>query len=345
MTHIVISGGGLVGCTTALLLSKKNIPCTIIDPQDFTKKINDSRTVAVHYGSKMLFEQIGLWDTYQKFATPIETIRVFEQNHAEAIHYHAADLGKEAMGYILEHSTLIDVLRKQCLKNDRITVIQGKISSLTQSPNRVSLTLENQAPPLTCDMLIACDGKNSFIRDALNFEFNKKDLEQTALVAHLTHEKPHNNQAWEVFTQTGPFALLPFRDAYTSGLVWCKPKGFNWEQYDNDQLCAEMAKIFPYYGDFSFTSKRFTYPLACQTVNHLVKQRVVLIGDAAHTLHPIAGQGVNLGWQDADLLTQHIQKSLRVGESIPHLLHSFSHFRRRDIRAMRYFTSGIPNCS
>ncbi len=339
MTNIAIVGGGLVGTVTALLLAKQKIACTLIEPQDFTKNHSDPRTVAVHYGSRLMFESLGIWEKFSKNTAPIKTIRVFERGHAEAIHYHAKDIHIDAMGYIVEHSLLLNTLRKEVKKNNYITLIQDVFERVTQLANKVELTTHKDT--FFFDMLIGCDGRKSHLRQQLNFEILTKKIGQTALVAHLHHEKPHQNQAWEVFTKNGPFALLPFHDDHTSGLVWCKPEPHNWHTENDEELYIQMKDIFPFYGEFTFKSARFTYPLVCQTIKKLAHGHVLLIGDSAHTLHPIAGQGVNLGWEDARFFVSFLHKNMRLGQSIPTILADFSVERMREIKMMRQFTNGV----
>jgi 2-octaprenyl-6-methoxyphenol hydroxylase len=191
------------------------------------------------------------------------------------------------------------------------------------------------------------DGKASPLRNQSKICIETKQYDQQALVLHFEHERPHNDTAFELFFKEGPLAVLPLHSetpgVHRSGMVWCREKSFDFKTPTDDDLTDQFQKLFPYLGAIRFQSKRWIYPLSYTKVLSLVDHRLALAGDAGHVMHPIAGQGVNLGWRDAaELITiLRAAKSQGIDLGCPYLLKKYDSARKRDRLSLLWMTDTI----
>lgn len=341
---IIIVGAGLVGAILAIRLSQLGIDVKILEKNSYQKPLNkDGRTIAVTLGSKKFLEKCGLWQDLELTSQPINEIRVFEQGSAWTLDYDHKDLGPDPMGYIIEHNCLLKAMHKKIKASKKIEVLDNcTLQSL--SPGQVQT---KEYGLLKAPLIIGADGRHSWVRHQVNIKSTAKEYGHKALVAHFIHEKPHKATAWEIFQPTGPFAILPMRDTSKgqpqSGIVWCDAKDAPWETMPTEELERKLLDIFPFYGKLTLNSQRWTFPLSALTVDKVIASRTALVGDAAHVLHPIAGQGVNLGWRDVEHLTEVIQEAQQVGGDIGSFVHLEDYARRRkfDHKSLYLFTDGL----
>lgn len=348
---IIIVGAGLVGRLCAICLAKNGLTVASIDHETTDAILNaasDGRTTAVTLGSKRLFDRYGLWDSIASHAQPIQQIRVFENNSPWTLDYDARDMGDEPMGFIVENTIIRQALYEFTPEN--LTVFApSSVQSLQRTETNVNIQLSS-GEMLSAPLLIAADGRHSKLRTYTSITTKTHEYDQSALVAHIIHEKPHNDTAFEIFQKEGPLAVLPLRPdqatgQYKSGLVWCKPRTFDWAQYDDQSLTAMFEKLFPYYGAITFLPKRWIYPLSYTKVSSMIDNRMALIGDAAHVVHPIAGQGVNLGWRDVATLIDELSKAKSQGIDLgcPFLLKRYDSQRKFDRLSVLWATDGISH--
>ncbi len=341
---IAIVGGGLVGSVMALSLHHRKVPCSLFEKNKLStqKAADDGRTIAVSAGSKENLKNIGLWPYLEPNACPINDIRVMEEKSVWTLDFDHKILGSSPMGYIIKHFDLINGIQTELKKAKLIHLVEGaEISAYEEG----KLIIDG----ITCefDLVIAADGRNSWVRSQSGISAKYKEYGHQALVCHLTHEKPHHNTAWEIFKKRGPLALLPMLHTtdglHQSGIVWCREKGFDWQKLSDQELAKELMDAFPYYGTIEATSQRWTYPIVGLTVNRVVDKRLALVGDAGHAMHPVAGQGVNLGWRDAEVLANLIANHLSCGLDVgsPILLKKYEKERRKDHKALFFFTDFI----
>jgi 2-octaprenyl-6-methoxyphenol hydroxylase len=339
-TEVLIVGGGLVGGLLGARLQQKNIPFVLIDPtspQLMIDAVKDGRTTAISLGSKRIFEKTGIWDSYLKdYAEPINMIRVIEKGSVWSVDFDHKELCSDPMGYIAENMYFrMSILDK--LQDDPYCFYNTSLSDIKKNDHHITAVLSN-GKTVHAKLLVSAEGKKSPTRNLMAPQIKTRDYAQNALVVHLEHEEPHHNHAWEIFTPQGPFAILPLRhhEGKKSGIVWCKPAYHHWESQTNDDLQKEIEETFPYYGKVKIVSKRWCFPLSTFELNTIRGHRQVLIGDAAHAMHPIAGQGVNLGWRDADVLATKIIENytlgLDVGSEI--LCKAYERERMRDIKPL-----------
>jgi 2-octaprenyl-6-methoxyphenol hydroxylase len=348
MFDVVCVGAGLVGRLVSILLAKKGIRVASIDHLSvdaIQDGASDGRTTAITLGSRFILEDAGIWQYIRPYAQAIQHIRVFEGGSPWSIEYDAHDIGTDPMGYIVENAHIRRALYAD--QHDALTLYApSQVKSVQRDHKGVSITLDD-GQVVNASLLIAADGRFSKMRHLTGITTSSWEYDQQALVVHMTHEKDHKSTAWEIFYPQGPLAVLPLLSsesgAFKSGLVWCKKRDHDWHQQSDHDLKCEFEELFPYYGSVSFLPKRWTYPLAAAKVNRLIDQRFALVGDAGHSVHPIAGQGVNLGWRDAhalaNLLSEAHQLGLDMGD-FP-LLQRYDTARKTDRLSVLWSTDAI----
>ena len=341
---VIIIGAGLVGATLAIRLSQSGIKVQLLERNVHEKPSKeDGRTIAVTLGSKRFLEQCGLWEALEPTAQRINHIRVFEKGSAWTLDYDYQDIGQEPMGYIIKFDCLLGALYDGLRKAELIEVLDNcTLQHLTAGEVH---TKEHGV--LKAALVIGADGRYSWVRNQVDIKSKTREYGHKALVAHFTHEKPHNATAWEIFQPSGPFAMLPMIDTpeghHQSGIVWCGPKDAPWETLPTAELEQQLMDIFPFYGKVTLNSIRWTFPLIVLMVDKVTAPRTVLIGDAAHALHPIAGQGVNLGWRDVADIAQLLAEAKDLGQDLgsEHLLAKYSRKRKFDHKGLYFFTDGL----
>lgn len=350
---VIIIGGGLAGGMLAIGLAQQNFKVAVIDkepPDELLKPDYDGRTTAVAYGSKLIFDDLGIWDKVMHAAEPIFTIHVFEKDSPWAIHYDHKDLGSEPMGYIVENRLLRQNVfyRAQELKQTLTWLAPAEVSHTERQSHEVTVHLADKRV-LKSSLLIAAEGRTSRTRDEAGIQSKRWSYEQMALIAHVSHEKPHQGGAWEIFQPIGPFAILPLRKSSTannrSGIVWTgspeEIKRLLW--LDDTAISKELYEIFPYYGTIEVAGKRWSYPLSASIAKATTDHRLAIVGDAAHTVHPVAGQGVNLGWRDAKTLVEVLTRARNLGLDIgsASILADYERRRRFDTTSIVAMTDGM----
>jgi 2-octaprenyl-6-methoxyphenol hydroxylase len=349
---IAIIGGGIAGKTSALLLAQSGFKITIIDrenPEKFKDPNFDGRTTALSFGSKKILEKINVWSKLAKSACPILDIRVTDGNSPLPLHFDHSEVGAEPMGHIIDNYVLRRVLYDAVEAQKNIQLCAPvNIQNLTRDELGVTIALEN-GDEIRASLLIGADGRKSMVRDWAGIAVKRWDYSHTAIVASLTHDKPHDNVAFERFLATGPLALLPmydFKGKPASSLVWSESpetaKGLL--EVEDDIFCALLKDRFgDWLGDFELIGKRYAFPLDFTHADYYVAERVALIGDAAHGIHPIAGQGLNLGLRDCDQLALHLAKGRDLGLDPGNYLwlKKYDKARRADVTSMCAVTDGL----
>jgi len=346
---VIIIGGGLVGATLAIGLAQQNISVTVVDRENPESQLlpqKDGRTTAVSYGSQQIFAKLGAWHAMAPYAQPIWEIRVFEGGSPWTVDYDHKDLGPDPMGYIVENRILRQALYA-CRNLTHLNwLAPNTIKSVDYQDNKVITHLEN-GQVIESSLVVGAEGRHSPTRTQSTICTKTWDYPQHALVTHLTHEKQHNGTAWEIFLPDGPLAILPLLDDedgnHRSGIVWGKSRKHDWSSWSDEELAKNIQEHFPFYGDIKICNQRWIYPLSALMVDSITDHRRVLVGDAAHLVHPIAGQGVNLGWRDADALTKCLVEAKSIGLDIGSytVLESYQRERKSDHRAVLFMTDGI----
>jgi 2-octaprenyl-6-methoxyphenol hydroxylase len=345
---VSIVGGGMVGLTTAVALAEAGLKVAVVDALDPTRQMEagqDGRVSALAYGSRLFLEKLGIWEYLEPYTQPINDIRVVDEGSPVTIHYDHQMVGTEPMGYIAENRHIRQAIarRAQALPAIRL-IAPARWRHVAPSSTGVEVTLQDDSA-LQSELLIVADGKFSKLRQALGIEITQKDYQQTALVATIEHAYPHEGLALERFFPAGPFAVLPMCENKSS-LVWVESHAHAacYAKLDKATQEAEIQRrIGGYLGDISLVSSLFHYPLCLVLPERLYGMRAALVGDAAHGIHPIAGQGLNLGLRDVEVLVEKLIAQAKLGLDLgqPDLLQSYHDARQVDITSMVLATDGI----
>ncbi len=348
---IVIIGGGLVGASLAVALRESPLRIGVIEAAPLAASSQpsyDDRTLALAYGSKQIFDSIGCWRDIAPEATPIERIHISDRGRFGVTRLSAAESGMPALGYVVPNRALGVVLLKTMQASKNIEwLCPAEMQEIRLDPAAASVTVrhDNANKTLTARLVIAADGAHSAVRAALGIEAERTEYCQSAIVTTVTAGEPHGNTAYERFTDTGPLALLPLTDNRCAAVWSAKadevPAITGWS--DAEFLAQLQDRFGDRLGMFTRLGKRTAYPLLLTRVKEQVRERLALIGNAAHTVHPVAGQGFNLGLRDVAVMAEILTDALRNGEDIGSLtlLRRYADWRVRDNRVTAGFTNGL----
>ncbi|AMA64691.1 2-octaprenyl-6-methoxyphenol hydroxylase [Candidatus Arsenophonus lipoptenae] len=321
--QIIIIGGGITGASLALAiskLSKEQVQISLIEAIELNKKNMhfNNRTIALSYGTCQQFNQIGIWDGLKKYVTPITHIHISEYGHASILNIKAKYYSIPALGYVIKLSDAKNYLFDQIKKTPNITLFcPEKTIDIIRTINNVSVKLTTNKI-LTGQLLVAADGSNSIIRKISKIDWYKKSYEQCAITANILTSALPKGRAFERFTQFGSLAILPV-SKYCSSLIWCYPLKNKQHimQLDNDEFVMELQQYFGWrLGEIKLISKRYYLPLFLYQAKKIISHRLVLVGNAAQTVHPIGGQGFNLAMRDIMILADIISKTANNREDI-----------------------------
>ena len=315
---LVIVGGGMVGATLAVALSGHGLKLALVEASEL--KVEqvpnyDDRAIALSHGAQRIFGALDLWPAMAPRAEPIRHIHVSEQGGFGFSHLDAAEEGVPALGQVITARDLGAALLERLGQLPDVDLLApARVRWVSVEGERAHIGLEESE--LAARLLVAADGGNSFVRDQLCFETLRKEYRQSAVVANVTPSRPHQGVAFERFTANGPLALLPMRDDRCA-LVWTVADERLDEMLglDDASFLQRLQAHFGWrLGRFRQVGRRSGYPLSQLWVRHSVKPRAAIIGNAAHTLHPVAGQGFNLGIRDVTALAEVVIDACRRGE-------------------------------
>lgn len=358
--QVIIVGGGMVGLSLALMLAKAKIGVKLLEAiryPDYTDTESvpyhssfDARNTALSRRSVQIYQKLGLWEALQQHATPILEVHITEQGSFGKARLKAEQENVESFGQVIENAWLGRVLLTQVRQQPLIELIDGvQVKALTQDTEQVYIEAEREGQELqlTSKLVIAADGRDSFSRQALGVGVDVHDYDQVAIVTAVQTSKPHRQVGFERFSPLGPLALLPLPGEYRRSVVWPVKKGteHEWLGEENDQhfLNALQQTYGDRAGKFEKTGKRFSYPLSQVLAHKQAVGRVVLMGNAAHTLHPVAGQGFNLCLRDADVLLRFLGSHLTVSDDLgePEVLKAYEQARLTDQQRVIKFCDSV----
>ena len=333
---LIIVGGGMVGASLAVALKNSGLRIAVIEAiaaGALQQSSYDDRGIALAYGSQRIFAAMGLWPQLAQHSTAISRIHVSDRGHFGVTRLSAVDEHVPALGQVITARAMGQVLNSALAKQDNLSFIcPARVKTLQQHDDFVELKLDNNQT-LSTKLLVAADGAQSTIRHLLKLDVLEYDYQQTAITANITAERPHNGQAFERFTDTGPIALLPMSDNRCS-LVWTVATGDEVALLNatDDKFLNQLQDRFGYrLGQFLRVGQRHHYPLKLIQADQPVQRRIVSIGNAAHSLHPIAGQGFNLGLRDVAALADVLVNSNPDKDcGDPRLLHDYQQWRQQD---------------
>lgn len=363
MFDVLIVGGGMVGASLAVALKPLNLKVGLIEAYDFgvaEQPSYDDRSIALSYGSSRIYQGMGIWNTLQAGVENIQHIHVSDRGHFGATRLEAAQENVPALGYVVESRVLgkllYDALSEPLTPSPsssrgegrKITLfVPAKVFGLEQAADCVHVNIERNgiADTLHTRLLVVSDGTNSSVRDRLGIGVTRSEYHQTALIANVTTAEPHRNTAYERFTANGPLALLPLTQGRYS-LVWTHRDDAveATMQLDDAAFLSKLQAEFGYrQGAFTKVGQRATYPLVLQKSVQEVAGRAVVIGNSSHALHPVAGQGLNLGLRDvatlADLLAVAAREGTDAGAAT--LLADYEQRRKPDYATVLRYTDSL----
>lgn len=315
---IVIIGAGMVGLAQAIALAANGIAVSVIDHEDPAKILShkfDGRVSAIAWRSQQFLQQIGAWQYMAEHAQPINDIRVSEFGSNLFLHFDHNEIGNEPFGHIIENRFIREALYKRAAELTELKLLApAKVSSLDINASEVKIEQAGKTSTINYQLLIGADGKNSYVRKTAGIGEFRKSYKQVGIVTTIEHEIPHLGLAHEHFLPAGPFAVLPMQENKSS-LVWTEPTelGHIYMNMTDEDFLSQIKKRIQYLGNIKLAGGRWSYPLELMHADNYVKGNIVLIGDAAHSIHPIAGQGVNLGFRDVERLTSIITSRARLG--------------------------------
>ncbi len=350
---IIISGGGMVGLSLGLALAQGGFRTVVADIAPMTAQLDpnfDGRVSALAYATIRMVRALGVWDAMAAHAQPIREILVTDGAPGRAaspfsLHFDAQEVGAPQLGAIVENRHIRAALAARAAQEKNLTLIApAAVTGVTVTGIGVTATLSN-GETVSAALAIAADGRVSPLRENMGIKTIGWSYPQTGIVATVAHARPHNGVAYEHFLPAGPFAILPMTDNRSS-LVWTeeKAKAPALLALDEARFNAELATRFgAHLGDVRVTGPRWSYPLSFHIARDFVRPRFALAGDCAHGIHPIAGQGLNLGLKDAAALAEVLLDAARLGQDIGALdvLKRYERWRRFDSVAMAASTDAL----
>ena len=360
---ILIVGGGMVGASLAVALIPLKLKVGLIDAFEFgvsEQPSYDDRAIALSYGSSRIFSGMGLWNELAPKTTAIKKIHVSDRGHFGAARLSAKQENVPALGYLVESH----VLGKQLydvLKNSSVDIIApATVEGVEELDDSLKIkllhkTAQKWGGDLSTRLLVAADGTQSKIRELSNIGIKRAEYNQSAVIANISTEKPHNNEAFERFADSGPIALLPL-SGNRSSLVWTHDTNDGTESLDetmaldDEAFLEKLGKEFGYrLGRFIKVGKRSSFPLSLVTSDKNTAPRTVIIGNASHTMHPVAGQGLNLALRDVAVLADLISNAVNTGDvdnadkniGSDDLLQAYETQRAGDLKATVNYTDSL----
>jgi 2-octaprenyl-6-methoxyphenol hydroxylase len=359
----IIIGGGLSGGTLAALLASHgfHIACIDRDPP-ITQLSNafDGRTIAISWGSQKILEEADIWPLLEKEACPIRRIDILDGGSPTLLRFASEEVQNQSFGWIVENRLVRKALFDRMASLENVDhLAPAMVAAMDRDSACMRVTLQD-GDEITSPLVVGADGRDSYTREWAGIGTRGWSYNQRAIVCTAIHSKPHNNVAVEHFRAQGPFAILPMADGpdgeHQSSVVWTEhgPESQSAIRYDQASFDAALTARFPdFYGTVRQTGRRFTYPLGLQHAYCYTAPRIALVADAAHGIHPIAGQGLNIGFRDLKILDEEMRRIRDTGDTdfgSDDLLSVYERKRRMDNMAMagatdvlnRLFSNNLP---
>jgi len=357
---VIVVGGGLAGLSLTALLAAKGVRALCLDRAAALG--NDTRTTAISWASRNLLKEAGAWDAVEQGACPIRTIDITESGSAPLLTFNAEETGEEAFGWIVENRNLRQSLLNVIESSSFATHLAGAdVADFSAGELYANVHLSD-GRTFSAPLIAGADGRESFLREWMGIGTRGWMYNQRAIVCIVAHSRPHHNGAVEDFRASGPFAILPMADSadgvHRSAIVWTEhgPLKASALRYNEQTFNAALSARFPEsYGTVKKTGDAAAYPLGLVHAHAFVSPsapRMALVAEAAHVIHPIAGQGLNMGFRDVHALATLVAAAKEKGEDVGslQLLQAYQRLRRFDTMTMtgatdilnRLFSNSLP---
>jgi len=365
---LIVVGGGMVGASFACALSRQlidtqqKLSVLVVEavdlekaspaaassaPTDLNQPSFDARSTALSYGSSRIFERMGLWQNLSEVVTPIKEIQISDKDRFGSVELNDSEMQLDALGYVVENRQLGSVLNQEMTQSTGIDfLVPATISAIhpTQQGMRLSIDGASGSHTLNTSLVVLADGGRSPICDQLGIRRSVEQYKQHALIANVSFEKPHNNIAFERFTDSGPLALLPlesFADQNRGSLVWtiAEQQSAELMAMDDDEMLQKLAERFGNrLGKMLHIGERVCYPLSLSVAQEQIRPGLVLLGNVAHNLHPVAGQGLNLALRDTEALVNTLAKAQREAKPLGDMSVLQSYLQQQEADQQRTIT-------
>lgn len=349
---IIIVGAGMVGATLACGLAEEaeQLRIAVIDANtaDFNwdKNSYDMRVSAITRASQTLFKKVGAWEhIVEQRVSPYQDMHVWDEGSKGKLNFDSADMGEADLGHIIENRVIVKALHQRISELSNIELFNAtKITAVDFKDEFVLLSLKDNTQ-FSTKLIVAADGSRSWLRQQADIAVKGWDFDQSALVTTVKTEKHHQHTAWQRFLHTGPLAFLPLTEGYSS-IVWSTSPAETKRlmEISKDDFSLELEQAFESkLGKIEGVAERAAFPLRLFETLNYIKPRLALVGDAAHTLHPLAGQGVNLGLADVTSLIEVIADALNDKKDIGdfNVLRRYERWRRAENRSMLMAMDGL----
>ncbi|MDQ7017008.1 MAG: 2-octaprenyl-6-methoxyphenyl hydroxylase [Gammaproteobacteria bacterium] len=348
---LILVGGGMVGATLACALQQSGLNIALLEAYPFASTQQpsyDDRSTALSFGSRRIYEKLGLWAELREGATAIDQIHISDRGHFGAARLDCAEEGVDALGYVIENRILGQVLAERLESQGGVELIMpAQVERVENGAEWVSVTLQQagESRCLQAKLVVVADGSESALRQQLGVPTEQKRYGQTAIICNISTDRQHNNVAYERFTDSGPLALLPLSAGRCALVLSCLDEQVEALLALSDaEFIAHVQRRFGHrLGRFTRVGRRSSYPLQLLETESQQQGRVLLLGNAARTLHPVAGQGLNLALRDMDALLESLLAAAGSGADLgaPTLLAEFVEARRADQRQVVRITDGL----
>ena len=350
---VAIIGGGLVGASLACALSPLGLRVALIEAVAFradSQPSYDDRTLALSASSCRILEALGIWPALRGNATPIREIQVREFERPGRVVMRPGELGLDRFGHVVEARVFGAAVMERIPKLPKLDFIcPAAVTGVKVEEKSAAVCIQGEAGERWIDtsLLVGADGAQSFVRGCLGIKTERHDYHQTAIICNITPERDHSGRAFECFTPTGPFAVMPHVER-RCGLIWCvdDPDAPDLLELPEAEFLARAQRRFgDHLGAFHTLGRRSSYPLKLVRALEDVRPRAVILGNAAHAIHPIGAQGFNLGLRDAAVLAELLAEDSRRGETADPgdfaLLQRYSEWRRKDQQGTIAYSDGL----
>lgn len=348
---LVVVGGGLIGGSLACAASATGLRIALVEAvtaEAPRQPSYDERVIALSWGSRQILDAIGLWGGIEADAAPIHQVHISDRGHFGFSHLDRAELGVGALGYVVPARALGAVIRTGLAKAAGVDLLcPARLTGQRVHANGVDLEVEAETGPrtLSTSLLVAADGGDSAIRKGLGIQATERPYGHDAVITTITPDRPQPGVAFERFTESGPLALLPMTQGRYSVVWTCREEETAGilDLPDPDFLSRLQGRFGHRLGRLANPAPRRAYPLKLLLIRETVRPRAVLIGNAAHTLHPVAGQGFNLGLRDVAALAEVLADAAAAGDDpgSAAVLDAYRHWRAGDQREVAWLTDGL----
>jgi len=328
---VAVIGAGMIGGLTASLLAQKNLSVALIDPSSGTVKLSsppyyDTRVSALSMTSQLLMESAGIWQTLPKERLlPYQSMKVWDGLGTSDIEFQATDLGVMSLGCMVENAVLTDALMTQNTSFKNVDTFFGdRVVEFDSQEKEVVITLSS-GKKIRSALMVAADGANSFVRQEAGFHCREWDYGHCAIISTIEIDRPHENTAWQAFGEEGILAFLPLPSVegrHFVSIVWSVSPEDSEQlcQLDETDFCQRLSyALSDHFLVLAELSQRLSIPLKQRHATEYVKSRIALVGDAAHTIHPLAGQGANIGFSDVEALVNTVSSAFNRQDDIGRL--------------------------